>query len=220
MSYYYKDYHWRVRKSTNGIRYDPPSDPSFYDTASHDRASDYDLTDTAQLIEVVLEEWREWDVMDAEDHLLDLIEERKPRHDQLKHLVQHIKAILRQRMENNLEDEALVDGDSDDNNPQPQPFPLPHPHHMLINTVITTPPPDIIVPKPFPPSPNISPQQSQLYSHSPRHQHPPDNLAPLPIPIKPNIPVYQQPRRPPHTRPRRKHPPTHVCYTCSRTNIS
>ena len=77
--YYYKDYTWMVRKSTNGDRYNPPTNPSFYDSTSHDRASNEDLADTAQLIETVLEEWREWDTVDN----LELIEGQRLRHEQL-----------------------------------------------------------------------------------------------------------------------------------------
>jgi hypothetical protein len=77
------------------------------------------------------------------------------------------------------------------------------------NNTSTTPPPDIRPPKPFPPSPNISVRQSKI--HLPYNHHPPDICAPRPLPQKPNIstrtPIFQQSRRPPRLRPRRKHPP-------------
>jgi hypothetical protein len=99
MSYHYDDYVWTQYDFPNRVRYNPPSDPSFYNTTSHDRTSNDDLTDTAQLIEQVLEEWREWDTVDSHE----VIEGQKPRHDQLKHLVQHIVAILEWRTEQDVE---------------------------------------------------------------------------------------------------------------------
>ena len=35
--YHYNDYHWPKATCTNCGRFDPPTDPSFYDTVSHDR---------------------------------------------------------------------------------------------------------------------------------------------------------------------------------------
>jgi hypothetical protein len=127
VSYHYDDYYWTTHSSANGVKYDPPSDPTFYDTTSHDCASDEDLADTAQRIETVLEERREWDVEDAVD-FPELIEERKPCYNQLMHVLQHVKMILRQRKEYDVEEEALENGDNEDSDERkgddeyPQPF--------------------------------------------------------------------------------------------------
>jgi hypothetical protein len=72
------------------------------------------------------------------------------------------------------------------------------------NKIRTTSPPYIQLPRPHPFSPNIH-TRSHRHSH-PYHRHP-DIVTLKPPPSKPNIPSYQQPRHPPHIRPRRKHPP-------------
>lgn len=126
----------------------------------------------AQLVETVLEEWREWDVEDMADDLPHLVEKRKPRHDQLVRIVQHVKTVLRRRMECDVKDDVVLGMSSDEGE----------------NDTVTTSPPDILAPAPFPPSPNILVQQSQPHSQPlPNQQHPPDIVAPQPLPLKPNI---------------------------------
>jgi hypothetical protein len=141
MSYYYKDYIWIVRKLNGVLRYDPPSDPSFYDTTSHDNASEEDLTETTELLKAVLEEWREWDEEDAADNFSDLIEQRKPRHDKLTHILQHVETILRRRKEREVEDEALED--HDEGNSQSQSIFPPHRNLNVVSNVGTTSPPRV-----------------------------------------------------------------------------
>jgi hypothetical protein len=90
------------------------------------------------------------------------------------------------------EDKDDNDGEDGDH-PQPlhilaHPQPTPPSHDISDSNTVTTPPPDILAPRPFPPSPNISVQRPQLYSHPLRNQNPPDILAPEPLPWKPNIP--------------------------------
>jgi len=116
-------------------------------------------------------------------------------------------------LEDELEDEnepptLVLEGENEED---PQPLRLPakpqfastsSPHDE--SNGITTLPPDIITPTPFPSSPNISIQQPQprfRYHPSPR-PHPPDILAPPPFPPSPNI-FVQQPH--PHIH---LHPPS------------
>ena len=224
MSYYYKDYTWIIHELADGVRYDPPLDPSFYDTTSHDRASNEDLADTTRLIKAVLEEWREWDIADAADYpdYPDLIEGRKPHQDQLIHLVQHVEAILRQRTECDTDDEALPveehcgdENESDDDESKSIPLP-----HEINNTVTTTPPPDILAPLPLPLSPNISVQLSQFCSHLPHNQQTPDILTPEPPPPKPNIPPDILLPQPHPLKPNITERLAHVRLRCSRMNIT
>jgi hypothetical protein len=87
------------------------------------------------------------------------------------------------------------------------PLPRRRRHPPELRNTTRTRPPDIRPPKPHPMSPNI---HTRLRLRSLGNRHPPDTLPPTPIPPKPNIPsrpTVQQPRRPPHIRPRRKHPP-------------
>ena len=109
------------------------------------------LIDTAEHIEAVLEECREWDIEDAADFPV-LIEERKPRYDRLIHLAQYFKAVLKQRMERDSEVEVLEDRNGDGNSQLQSTFPS---HHDFDNVVVTTSPPDILSPDPLPLSPNI-----------------------------------------------------------------
>ena len=205
-------YYWTTYTSTNSTRLDPPSDPTFYDTASHDQSLSEDLRDTAERIKAVLEEWREWDHWDRIDDLQNLIEERKPRHDQLVHLAQHIDGILRQRAELDLVDEALEDPD-DNNNLQLQST---SPTQSVFDNLTPTLPPDICIPDPLPLSPNIQYEpvhhtsaflitaikrrEPQYYFGSPirrrrlpkprsRTTSPPDIRTPQPFPPAPNIPI-------------------------------
>jgi hypothetical protein len=63
------------------------------------------------------------------------------------------------------------------------------PHNNLNNIVIVTLPPDIVMPKPFPPSPNILTRPRLRNPHFPPNHNSPDILAPLPLPLKPNISI-------------------------------
>ena len=223
--HHYNDYYWPKATCTNCGRFDPPTDPSFYDTVSHDRASNEDLAITAERIGAILGEWRVWDAWDRVDHLWDLIEERRPRQDQLVHLAQHIEMILQQRRELDLGDKTLADHGDGKSNPLPQS--TSSLHHNSDHEIITL-PPDICIPIPLPLSPNIWSKPTRFestflitalkrreprYYFAPlrRRRQPPDIRTPKPFPPAPNILVqhssYQQPRRPTYSRPQRKHPP-------------
>jgi hypothetical protein len=118
-----------------------------------------------------------------------------------------IETLQHQRIEKEVIDEAWMDygNDGEDTDkvdtlpdvtlpslpiptspPPPLSQPLPPPSHFPV-TIPTTSPLDIITPQPFPPSPNISSQLSQLRLHLPHHHHPLDTVAPPPLPLKPNI---------------------------------
>ena len=229
-------YYWTTYASTNSTRFDPPSDPTFYDTASHDQSLSEDLRYTAERIEAVLEEWREWDHWDRIDGLQDLIEERKPRQDQLVHLAQHIDGILQQRAELDSVDEALEDPDG--NNILQ--FQSTSPTQSVFDNITPTLPPDIGIPDPLPLSPNIwskpthfkstflitaSQRREPRYYFAPlcrRRQpnfrnktrtRPPDIRPPKPHPISPNIrtqrPHFRSPvnQHPPFIRPPKPIPP-------------
>jgi hypothetical protein len=61
-----------------------------------------------------------------------------------------------------------------------------------VNTVMSpSPPPDIALPLPFPPSPNIDSSHPPLlhYTHPPSYLSIPDTTLPLPFPPSPNIPI-------------------------------
>ena len=214
-SSYYNDYIWIRHNTVDGPKYDPPSNPSFYVTTSHNHASDDDLTETAELIEAVLEEW---DVQNAVDHG-DLINGRKPRHDQLMQIAQHIGIIQRQRNKQCAEDEVWEDHNEedkvddkekiaedenvedlviydnkgeDDGYDHPQPTPLVH--HPTPAFLITAPKHRE---RRYHLGPHVRrrrPSKPKAYNHrnNTRTTPPPDIRLPKPHPISPNI--YTQPR--------------------------
>jgi hypothetical protein len=146
-------------------------------------------------------------------HVIVVIGQPKPRFDKIIPLLEYIETILQQRTECDVEDEIVENcsdngEDNDDSetdtppdiipdiilpslpNPDPLPPPLSQPPPLpscAPVTTITTSPPDIIAPPPFPPSPNILSQLSQPRLHPPHHHHLPDIVAPPPLPLKPNI---------------------------------
>ena len=184
--HHWEEYTWTVLRFDNGIiKYDPPTDPTFYIPSSHNDAPDWDLMQSIELIASILEDYREWFTREADD--LDLIEEWTPHVDLLTLVSQHMKEILAQRrIDREVKDEARKVCEDHDNDPQSHPTPSPHRDFKNnIRTIV----PDIIAPIPFPPSPNISVQQPHPHIHlhpSPLPHHP-DILAPLPLPLKPNI---------------------------------
>ena len=258
----YKDYTWTVHKFDNGvIRYNPPTDPTFYTLSSHDNAPDEDLVETVRLTGIVLEEYREFFIREADDP--EWIEEMKPRFNQLTLVSQHVEDVLARRR-TDVNDDNRKDCEDDDSNPRSQ-F-TPTAHHDFNNCIVTTPPPDICTPIPLSLSPNIQSKPTRLKSafliaalnrREPRYHfgsplrrrrqpnfrnltrtYPtPDIRLPKPLPLSPNIRtqphpyllenqncldicalktiplkpnIFAQPRRPPHTRPQRKHPPVQL----------
>ena len=227
--HHWEEYTWIGREFDNGIiKYDPPTDPTFYIPSSHDNAPDDDLVQSIELIGAVLEDYREWFTREADDP--DLIKEQMPQIDRLTLVSQHMEEILAQRrMDYEMGEEARkVCEDDNGNNPQPQFTPSPYDNSDVV--VATTSPPDILAPIPFPPSPNIHlrptrPKSAFLiaalkrreprYHFAPlrrRHQpnfrnktrsRPPDIRPPEPHPISPNI----QNRGPHFCSPANRHPP-------------
>jgi hypothetical protein len=151
-------------------------------TISFDLLPDEELTRYAQLFTALLEEMKAWDIEDEEDAASGKFPlppqpyRKSPRFEILTQHVRCIKAIQRQRLEQDKVSEILV------LLPAP-PQSTPDHHH---NNVITNSPPDIIAPNPFPPSPNILVRLSQFHPH---HHHSPDIVPPQPLPLKPNIPT-------------------------------
>jgi hypothetical protein len=187
---HWKEYTWTVLEFDGGIiKYDPPTDPTFYILSSHDNAPDDDLTQSIELIASVLEDYREWFTGEADD--LD-IKEWTPQVNRLTLVSRHMEEILAQRWRDcDAKDEARkVCEDDNGSKPQPQSTPSPSHNSEFEHNTITTSPPDIIAPNPFPPSPNISVRQpeSHLYHHPPPQPHPPNIVEPPPLPLKPNIP--------------------------------
>jgi hypothetical protein len=148
--HHWKEYTWKVLKFDGGriIKYDPPTDPTFYIPSSHDNAPDWDLVQSIELIGSVLEDYREFFMRAADD---DDIEECTSRVNQLTLVSQHMEEILARRKTDANDDRK--DDEDDVSNPQPQS--TPSPHHTLDNDVTSTPPPDILIPDPLPLSPNI-----------------------------------------------------------------
>ena len=214
--HHWEEYTWTRRKFDDGIiKYDPPTDPTFYIPSSHNNAPDWDLIQSIELIGFVIEDYNELFTREADD--LDLIKEWTPNVDRLTRVSQHMEAILTQRRtEREVKDEAKKVCEDDDDDLQPQsisPF-----HHNFDNSILTTPPPDICSPNPLPLSPNIQHKDTRLTSHFliaatkrrqpryyfaplPRRRHPPklrtfnkhtrtrppDIQPPKPHPISPNI---------------------------------
>jgi hypothetical protein len=152
----------------------------------YNNLSDDELTQKSQLIKTLLNEMIEWDAEDAIDYP-DEVELRKPRYKIFNQSLRDIEIIQRQRLEQEEED-------VEDDIPEipvcfpapPQSTPFRHYHNVITNS-----PPDILVPPPFPPSPNISVQLPQSHRHPPHNHHFPDIATPPPLPLKPNIPVHQ-----------------------------
>jgi hypothetical protein len=168
---HWKEYTWTVLEFDGGIiKYDPPTDPTFYILSSHDNAPDDDLTQSIELIASVLEDYREWFAGEADDFD---IKKWTPHVNRLSLVSRHMEEILAQRRRDcDTKDEARKVCEDDNDNTIIAPFP------------------DIIAPDPFPPSPNITVRQPEfhLYHHPPPQPHPPDIVAPPPLPLKPNIP--------------------------------
>jgi hypothetical protein len=154
------------------------------DTVPFDGLLDDELTRYTQLYGAMLAEMKAWDAVDAEDAASGIFPLpaqpycESPRFKILTQHIRHIKAIQKQRLkQDEIPEHSLA-----------PPQPTPHRHH---HNIITNPPPDIVAPEPFPPSPNISARSSQSHLHPPHNRHLPDIVAPPPLPLKPNIPVHQ-----------------------------
>jgi hypothetical protein len=81
------------------------------------------------------------------------------------------------------------------------------PRHHFGQPIRRRHPPKPRPPLPLPLSPNI---RTRSHLHPFRYHRHPDIVAPIPTLPKPNILTHSQPRRPPLTRPRRKHPPVQL----------
>lgn len=233
--HHWEEYAWTTLEFDGGIiKYDPPTNPTFYIPSSHDHAPDDDLTQSVERIGLVLDDYREWFTREADDH--DLIEEWTPHVDRLSRVSQHMEEILIQRrMERDMMDEVRKVCDDIDSDPQSQ---LTSPsHHDFCHTSL----PDICIPAPLPLSPNIWSKPAHLtsaflitalkcreprYDFGPplrRRRRPnfrnatrtnpaPDIRLPKPHPLSPNIRFRLRPhllanRHPPDTLPPTPIPP-------------
>jgi hypothetical protein len=165
-----------------------------YEITSFDGLMDEELARASQLFEALLDEMKAWDVEDAEDAASGKFPPpaqpycESPRFKDLMRLLQGIEVEQKRRIEQDAKDSDVDDEvlETPIHSPAQSQSSLP-PNYESSNNVVVTPPPDIIAPQPFPPSPNIFTQQSQSRSPSPQNQQPPDILTPLPLPLAPNI---------------------------------
>ena len=226
----------------------PPHEPIPPLTNSYDEFStctDEELEEKMHYYEEMLQEMVDWDIEDEENKALGrIVPGSKPPDqpyrdsDEFKDIarsVEHARATQRLRMEQDGDDGEVDIMESIICSPT-HPQPTSPSHHNFNNELEITSPPDILIPNPLPPSPNIwckpthhtSPflvaavrcHEPRYYFGSPTRRRrqpgahrtlPPDIRSPKPIPPKPNISIQSltchQPRRPPYLRPRRKHPP-------------
>jgi hypothetical protein len=220
--HHWEEYTWhRASHKFDGriSKYDPPIDPTFYIPSSHNNAPNWDLVQSVELIESVLKDYREWFAGEADN--VD-IEEWTPRINQLTLVSRHMEEILtRRRTDREVTDGARNVCEDNGNNLQPQSTPPPY-DNFDVETI--TSPPDIRIPDPLPPSPNIryKPTSTFLVTVSkrrepryhfgspPRRRHPPkqnthnhwnktrtrppDIRLPLPLPLSPNIHTQSHPQ--------------------------
>jgi hypothetical protein len=181
-----------------------PQPPTFFTMSNpmfsyYDRYSDDQLTETLEFKRNYLRtfinrdlQWSSAQYFDKEINCLETILQQRSRQNAavkaLKDKSDDEGRMVEAAKEDDREDcdEVVVD---DEVHPQSLLAPLPQSTPSSHHNVISNSPPDVLIPRPFSPSPNISPQLPHNLILSPTTTSPSDIVAPRPFPPSPNISV-------------------------------